>query len=65
LCTYRLIFGQHKDARELIKEICLRGRVCGFKSPFKNAHPSALVKEHADPLLEELCFKDSRNVPSE
>ncbi|KAK3345812.1 hypothetical protein B0T25DRAFT_550422 [Lasiosphaeria hispida] len=62
LSTYRLIFGQHADARKLITKICARGRFLGFKSPFYSPHPSALVKKNPDPLLEELCFTDSRNV---
>lgn len=63
LCTYRLIFGQHNDARKLIKRYCDRGRMFGLKSPFRSPHPSALVRgAKADPLLKELCFKDSRNV---
>jgi hypothetical protein len=63
ICTYRLIFGQHKDARKLMKEYCSRGRLFGLRSPFRSPHPSALVRgAKADPLLEELCFMDSRNV---
>jgi len=42
---------------------CARGRFLGFKSPFYSPHPSALVTENPDPLLRELCFTDSRNVP--
>ncbi|KAL2671553.1 hypothetical protein Neosp_014143 [[Neocosmospora] mangrovei] len=63
LSTYRLIFGQHKDARTLIKTFCSQGRIFGIKNPFKDEHVSALLKETPDPLLEELCFKDSRHVP--
>ena len=60
LATYRLIFGQHKDSRKLIKGYSARGKLFGFTSPFRSPHPSALVKDEADPLLERLCFKDSR-----
>ncbi|RSL87984.1 hypothetical protein CEP52_015362 [Fusarium oligoseptatum] len=52
----------HQDARELIKKFCGQGRILGFKNPFRDEHPSAFVKDTADPLLEELCFKDSRRV---
>jgi hypothetical protein len=44
----------------LIKAYCARGRLFGFKNPFIQPHPSALVKKNADPLLERLCFNDSR-----
>jgi hypothetical protein len=64
LSTYRLIFGQHEDARALMEKYSARGRLLGFKSPFYDAHPSAFVKDSsADPLLNDICLKDSRNLP--
>ncbi|KAK3387824.1 hypothetical protein B0H63DRAFT_470980 [Podospora didyma] len=68
LSTYRLIFGQHKDARALMKKYCARGRLFGkFKSPFYGPHPSAFPSKDdsasaTDPLLKDLCSKDSRDL---
>jgi hypothetical protein len=53
-----------KESRALMDMYCARGRLLGFKSPFYDAHPSALVKDSsADPLLNDLCLKDSRHHP--
>jgi hypothetical protein len=62
IASYRLIFGQHADSRRLIKEHCMKGRLAGYKIPYRPEHPSALVRgQSEDPLLEKLCFKDSRD----
>ncbi len=63
LCTYRLIFAQHRDARKPIQRYCAQGRLFGFKSPFKKHHPSTFVQENADGLLEQLSFRDTRSMP--
>ncbi|KIW30596.1 uncharacterized protein PV07_06330 [Cladophialophora immunda] len=62
LATYRVIFGQHADARNLIRKHCSQGKLFNkYRSPWQKPHPSAFVHNHADPLLERLCFYDCRD----
>ncbi|KIX07674.1 uncharacterized protein Z518_02328 [Rhinocladiella mackenziei CBS 650.93] len=62
LATYRVIFGQHADARNLIKRHCSQGTLFKrYQFLRRKPHPSAFVRDQADPLLERLCFLDSRD----
>ena len=56
LSTYRLIFDQTNEARAFTDKYSARGHLLGFKSPFYNAHLSALAKNSsADALISDIC----------